>query len=604
MGYRDDGNFNTGFENAGSTQGLQSAPFIFPSRSIRFLEGENALDGARSARVGLPASRESYQIHRGYIRNLEQPQIGSVPISKCSFQFNPQEIRQSVSMREDMYVQVLQDPAQLAQPIGALMNFQFDLLFDRSMEVARGSFGYAADPDNPNPSKDVYDIGVLADLRVLYNVIGQGLSKEMLQFQASNWSNIATAQYNASQIANSSASVPPVEQTAEQLWDADSITKIMEANYGNSAFLMPNPVRVMFSSLFMLDGFITGTNVDFLKFSTNMVPLQCKVAMSMSAVYIGFAKKDTFLTKQFESAFKQQQQQARTEAQIALELKSALQRTASLFTVTLTAETEGVENDIDDMFSQSSGDERLWQFAVEDEQGHPGTGVQSRWRAIFTGFPKVVPQKGGEDVDTSGGTTYRVGADNDAILTLYEAGQQFTITTTTIINVRAKRDLASNNPDTKASPGWTLEEATAALRYYKGEGERNADDLLVGAYSFQETSSSKEDWGYGASGDGAKAERVRRRSRHSTSKNKNFKNGATGTFYGEPTSSYKESYFILGYTVTITATTPGGTTLSKTNSKWFALSGESTLAPQSFIFEWLEPVDEGVSMTPRQADGP
>ena len=34
-------------------------------------------------------------------------------------------------MREDMYLAILQDPAQLAQPIGAQMNFQFDLFFDQ-----------------------------------------------------------------------------------------------------------------------------------------------------------------------------------------------------------------------------------------------------------------------------------------------------------------------------------------------------------------------------------------------------------------------------------------------------------------------------------------
>lgn len=600
MGYRDEGNFNTGFENNIAIEGLQSAPFIFPSRSIRFLEGENHLERLRASRDGSSVSSQTYNIHRGYIRNLEQPQIGSVPISKCSFQFNPQEIRQSVAMREDMYVQVLQDPAQLAQPIGALMNFQFDLLFDRSMEVARGSVGYSADPDNPNPTRDVYDIGVLADLRVLYNVIGQGLSKDMLDFQASNWSEIATAQYNADQAATNSASVPPVEQTAEQLWDSEKVRDIMEANYGNSAFLMPNPVRVMFSSLFMLDGFITGTNVDFLKFSTNMVPLQCKVAMSMSAVYIGFAKKDTFITKQFASAAKFQQDQKRLDAQVALEIKAALQRTASPFVVSITAETPNSNNDIDDMFSSTTGNERVWMFAVEDDEGKVAGGVTGRWRAMYTGFPKVTPVEGGEDVTTSSGTGYRVGADKDAVLALYEATQQFTINIQTTINVRAQRDVNSPNPDAKAVPGWTLEEANNALLYYKGSGTQRSDDLLVGSYSFTDTASSKEEWGYGASGEGSKSARVRRRSRHAEVDNKKFNNVAPARFMGEPSEDFKSSYFVVGVTANISFSTPGGTSVSKSQSKWFVASGNSPLSPQSFTFEWLETVDED-PLTPRQA---
>jgi len=173
MGYRDESNY--GFEklNEPYTDVQQSNPPFskYFQGNIRFLEAEAALNN----------KPQNFQLSRGYIRNLKLPVLGNTAIYKCKFQFNPQEIKQNVSMREDMYLAILQDPAQLAQPIGAQMNFQFDLFFDRQYEMSIGTSA-TIDPfaelvgGTGDRDQSAYDIGVYADLRVLYAVIGQGFN--------------------------------------------------------------------------------------------------------------------------------------------------------------------------------------------------------------------------------------------------------------------------------------------------------------------------------------------------------------------------------------------------------------------------------------------
>jgi hypothetical protein len=46
----------------------------------------------------------------------------------------------------------------------------------------------------------------------------------------------------------------------------------------------------------MVEGFISNSQVTFNKFNLAMVPTQCTVSLTMQAMYIGFATKDTFLT--------------------------------------------------------------------------------------------------------------------------------------------------------------------------------------------------------------------------------------------------------------------------------------------------------------------
>lgn len=331
MAYRDDAFFNLANIEPRAYGDNDNANFMYPDNQIRFLAAQSALDGTNNP----------YNIKRGYIRGLAQPGLldeSNFTSFKCSFQFNPQTIQQTVIMSQDTYLPLLQDPYQFSQPMGKSTNFQFDLLFDRSREVAKGMANPG--PNSPyaigqlengvNYKQDVYEIGALADLQLLYAIIGQGFSKELIDFQVQRLAQAAITEYNANGGGGASTSLSTTATTIAS--DGSNVNELaktaVQANFGNSAFIIPAPVRVMFSSLFMVDGFVTGTTVDFLKFSTNMVPLQIRVGISMEAMYIGFARKKTFLTDSLEKAgdaLKQQQQEeaAQTEA-ATLELKQGL----------------------------------------------------------------------------------------------------------------------------------------------------------------------------------------------------------------------------------------------------------------------------------------
>lgn len=325
MGYRDDAFFN--LENIGEPKysTKDNADFLYPSNRIRFMEAQAAVNKQYN---------ESYKIKRGYIRGLEQPGLTGTDSTftslKCAFQFNPQTIQQVVIMSQSTYLPLLQDPYQFTQPMGSSTNFQFDLLFDRSREVAKGKpnprpSDYINETDLENGvrySEDRWDIGALADLQLLYSIIGQGFSKELIDFQTKRLAQAAITQLNSGDSSTDTSSSGSSILTNE---NSDSLARAaVEANFGNSAFILPAPVRVMFSTLFMVDGFVTGTTVDFLKFSTNMVPLQIRVGISMEAMYIGFAKKKTFLTDSLEKAGKQIEEDREQQKAAQLELGQAL----------------------------------------------------------------------------------------------------------------------------------------------------------------------------------------------------------------------------------------------------------------------------------------
>jgi len=92
--------------------------------------------------------------------------------------------------------------------------------------------------------------------------------------------------------------------TDENLWSDETVRERLTTlgNESNRAFLIPNPVRVVFSSLYMVDGYVTGVNLLFTKFSRNMIPVTATLAIQMEARYIGFAREKTFLTEVLEKA--------------------------------------------------------------------------------------------------------------------------------------------------------------------------------------------------------------------------------------------------------------------------------------------------------------
>ena len=579
MGYREDGNFgfNDKFPTGG---GIENPAFTYPTRSIRFLEAQAAIDGVK----------DSYKIFRGYIRNLAQEALGgNFPVSKCRFQFNPQEIRQDVSMREDVYTSLLQTPEQLTQPVGGETSFSFDLVFDRSMELAKGGPGalavdWTADIFE-NPSEfDVYDIGVLADLRVFYSVIGQGFSKEMLEFQMS----ALKKNYETIISNNASAGSPDVEIT----YDDTKLADVMSANYGNSAFLMPNPVRVLFSSLFMVDGFVTGTSVQFLKFNTNMVPMQCKITVSMKAMYIGFAKEKTFVTKSLADAAAARRAADDQAAAEKAELAIALTKTMNKFKVAFSARQGNDSPNWDSTRASSDLKAPAWLFGVKESDygvdiNGVGGNINSRFKkCAFAGFPSVKPVKSGDDKNDAGDVT-REGKDEDAILALYEASQTPTISYSWTLSLYGPGSGSTT----------TISEATAisahAAQTYSGTYNSATQPFqLMGRYTASETASSDKEWGSGTSGDGNRKERIRRRSYDANdglpenTADKSF--SILGRESLDILPSFKDSYYIFEIEFTVSAKISTASEAFQSFSINSVVGGREQIGEHVFGLKWQE----------------
>jgi hypothetical protein len=358
---------------------------------------------------------------KGFIRNLITNQGGTLakfPNIRCNFQFNPQDIQHQIEARKDMYLPILQDPSQLNQPMAGNATFAFELIFDRTMEVnSNRSLSVNNDTGTmPDPSSSE-TVGVFHDLRVLYSIIGQGLSQELMEAQLAklkadvkNYATInykelniqatATADGTSFAALNSDGSVHDStkvdttvdlnsQKTADFLTnisnDSTSGIKFMsDLNVGNSAFLIPQPCRVIFSPMFMVDGFVMNTNVWFTKFSAKMIPIQCKVHLQMQAIYIGFARSKTFITAQIDETKKQNDEEQTTYNNNLTTLRDLLKKVLSRITVAYNADarilSDGGIADATTEFSQSitstkthSNSENFgmiyqpfWMFATKD----------------------------------------------------------------------------------------------------------------------------------------------------------------------------------------------------------------------------------------------
>lgn len=257
------------------------------------------------------------EIKRGYIRRLTEyygkvkgiSQTNSLANFRCNFQFNPQTISRSVNANYDMQFFFNQSPDQLAQPIPGQSTFSIELLFNREAEVAtsmyRGEDGtltqgnpyekswIASSPGNyitnPYDPKWVTEIGVLADLKILDDIIGQGIAQDLIKNAAAFKTTSTTTSSSNKDATDTASSDPAAGFTSGKLGP-------YSANMGNKAFLVPTPIRLLISELFMIEGFVMSSQVVFNKFSTKMVPTQALVGLQIQALYFGFAQKNTFLS--------------------------------------------------------------------------------------------------------------------------------------------------------------------------------------------------------------------------------------------------------------------------------------------------------------------
>lgn len=272
---------------------------------------------------------KAVSLQRGYMRiiteALARGTSNATPYTnkRLFFQFNPDTITRSVRARNDVQYWMNMDPAQLTQPAPGDANFAFQLLFNREAEVASGmvrstsggvlpsttgmgldellSTGSVGTVDDilRNPSL----VGVLTDLNQFDRIVGQGISKEIIDAFVNSAKRIREKEIEEQKSKKDSTAEDEDKEDPLEPIAVDDLSSNLSINIGNSAFLVANPIRVVFSSLFMVEGYVTDTNVVFNKFNTAMVPTQCVVSVNMQALYIGFAKKDTYLTKNFSELF-------------------------------------------------------------------------------------------------------------------------------------------------------------------------------------------------------------------------------------------------------------------------------------------------------------
>lgn len=279
------------------------------------------------------------KVQRGFIRGIYPDVLTSVsekfkqkayteslpPIRRCFFQFNPSLILRSVQASSSTLNPLLQNPSELLQPIPGQASFEFQLLFNREREVSnqqyRNSAGNLAEASNLTAPLATYggkgleyaqqhvgDLGVFSDLYVLDSIIGQSITDDMVSSISSYWEltkglrKTTTKDTKTDKDGNTTTTT-----TEENPWDSvqfleEDFQKKLGLVLGNSAFLNPMPIRIVFSSLFMVEGFVTASNVAFHKFSAQMIPTVCTVTLNVQAMYIGFAKKNGYITEQLTQA--------------------------------------------------------------------------------------------------------------------------------------------------------------------------------------------------------------------------------------------------------------------------------------------------------------
>lgn len=301
-GYRTDQFFGIqGAEGIGTGDHVNvnnaNPPFSYPAREIITQDGTGKV------------TREKMQ--RGYIRTLINSVSGTkVAIRKCGFQFNPAVLSTSVQMTQDVRNAYQLDVGQFAVPTAGNSNFLFQLFFDRSAELNNKPLNsdiLSGDTDTTNifsgdGALSPNAIGVFRDVGELNAIIGAGLSAEQLAFANQTATNQIRAQAISEGLATAStAGAFTTSDTSVTNALANVSNVVSSVNFGNSAFLIPQPVRAVFSSLFMVEGFVTNVDINYTKFTTRMVPMQATVTLTMNAQYIGYAKKRTYVTDSLET---------------------------------------------------------------------------------------------------------------------------------------------------------------------------------------------------------------------------------------------------------------------------------------------------------------
>lgn len=296
---------------------------------------------------------------------------------RCFFQFNPSLILRSVEASTTVLNPLLQPATELLQPIPGQAAFEFQLLFNREREVANhrmaSGFNDAGDPTmskvntfsaslenygaegNAYSPNHVADLGVLSDLYILDSIIGQSITQDSIDALTAYWdiqqkTRVGSESVTENQDGTKTTTVTsangdvvvtvrdkndklisetPTKAPANSLGNFDfkseDTKERLASVLGNSAFLSPLPVRIVFSSLFMVEGFVTSSSVAFHKFNSKMVPTVCSVTLNVQALYLGFAKKNSYVSQQLATQFKQASEAKKEEIDARDAAKKAMQ---------------------------------------------------------------------------------------------------------------------------------------------------------------------------------------------------------------------------------------------------------------------------------------
>jgi len=317
MSYRNDQLANL-YDNDASGENLTYSPseqnreFKYPDRVVRVVDPNTQTTS--TGQIVNTSSNKNLELKRGYIRSIELPDTGSMNRGynfhkKLNFQFNPALLTQNVSQNTTVLNFMQQSAADYARPMPGTVTTGFELFFDRSKELNeyRLSDESQIDLASQSPWEELGPqvIGVLHDLSLLFDIIGVGVSSKK--------KDDIIRGLTAEAIADVLATDASEEEEEAGLTEADraaqaqaSVESFVGLNVGNTAFLLPLPVRVVFSSLYIVEGFVKDITVTFTKFTHSMVPMQCTVGLMFEAKYIGFAKQDTFLTTSLATALSQE----------------------------------------------------------------------------------------------------------------------------------------------------------------------------------------------------------------------------------------------------------------------------------------------------------
>lgn len=301
----------------------------------RLVSRENfpfAYPGPYSINIGGTTKRK---MRRGFMRSIimdtaiaQSFNVKSPGNYRLNFQFNPEYIERNVQMSVGAVNPLLQNPANLTQAVPGTALFNFTMMFNREAEVAQWNKANETDVVRRSElinnagilekvAKDLLsgpgELGVLHDLGIFDRIIGQGISSELIDI---------ITKYSQAHLTKLNAVKKPDEDLPKFV-DKD-FKESINKNLGNFAFLNPMPVRIVFSDLFMVEGLVVGSAVAFQKFSEDMVPTICQVNCNVQALYVGFAKKNAYLTDSLASW-------AQTTAQQAAQASANVQAEATRF---------------------------------------------------------------------------------------------------------------------------------------------------------------------------------------------------------------------------------------------------------------------------------